>query len=295
MKKTLLSLGLLLSMSTSLRAQTAYVLVPVRLVRPVIHYGVFGSFASSHYTASSSEDYTFRDLGSRTGAGGGVFMDFFFSRRVAFTFGLNKADRGGTFSAVYNGSTNFSNAIPSVSATYELRTSYVYLPLGLKVFTGDPMDRVRFYGQALFSSGFLTSATNYGSPSKSYTRTYSTGPRTSKYDYVKHVGLLDEEVSLGLGAEARLSKKFDAFAGVRYGYGVTSAQGTPLDFLQEIDFHPRQDAYPLHNVALTFEAGIVFVPYRGKDKTVAPPAEPNNDPRIQKAFQRAPGLPVATQ
>jgi hypothetical protein len=266
MHKPVLSLGLLLGALSYAQAQTAYLLVPIKLERTEIHYGAFGSFQSSHYTASSSSDYTFRDNGSNTGGGGGLFMDMFFNPHLAFTVGLNTGSRGGKFTATYQGSTPVRSAIPSVSATYDLKTSYFYLPLGLKFFTGEVLPRTRLYAQGTIAAGFLTSATNNGQ------ETHSVNNGKSTYKYSKQVGFLDTEVSAGLGAEIRLLDKLDAFASARYCYGVASSQSSPLDFIAYDDFYKKSgDAYPLHNVAVSVEVGLIYVPFRRAAKAAPTP------------------------
>jgi hypothetical protein len=265
MQKAILSLGLLLGLASHAQAQTGYLIVPVNLERREVHYGVFGSFHASHYTATSSADYTYRDNGGNTGLGGGLFMDTFFTPHVAFTIGLNTGSRGGKFAATYKGSTPIRSAIPSVSATYDLKTRYFYLPLGLKIFTGEVLPRTRFYAQGTIAVGFLTSATNYGK------ETHSVNNGKSNYKYSKHVDLLDMEVSAGLGTEVRLADKLNAFASARYSYGVNSAQGTPLDFVAYDDFYKKSEAYPLHNAALSVEVGLKYIPYRRVQKASPAP------------------------
>lgn len=286
MKKPLLALGLLLGLATHAQAQKGYLIVPVNLERREIHYGVFGSFQLSHYAATSSTDYTFRDNGSNTGSGGGVFMDMFFSPHVAFTVGLNTASRGGKFSAVYQGRTPVRSAIPSVSASYDLQTRYFYLPLGLKVYTKEVLPRTRFYGQGTIAAGFLTSATNYGSETHSVSASRS-------YKYSKQVDFLDMEVSAGLGAEVRLLEKLNAFASARYCYGVNSAQGTPLDFVAYDDFYLKSGAYPLHNAAVSIEVGLKYIPYRRVPKTTPTP-QPKESP-IRSTYQAPAASLLAAQ
>lgn len=287
MKKPLLALGLLLGLTTHAQAQKGYLIVPVNLERREIHYGVFGSFQLSHYTATSSADYTYRDNGSNTGGGGGVFMDMFFSPHVAFTVGLNTASRGGKFSAIYQGRTPIRSAIPNVSASYNLQTRYFYIPLGLKVYTGEVLPRTRFYGQGTIAMGSLTSATNYG------VETHSVNNGKSSYKYSKHVDFLDMEVSAGLGAEVRLLEKLNAFASARYCYGVNSAQGTPLDFVAYDDFYAKSEAYPLHNAAVSLEVGVKYIPYRRAPKTVPAP-QPKESP-IRSAYQAPAASLLAAQ
>jgi hypothetical protein len=277
MQKPLLSLGLLLGLISHAQAQTGYLIVPVTLERREVHYGAFGSFQISHYSASSSADYTFRDNGSNIGGGGGIFMDTFFSPNVAFTVGLNTGSRGGKFSAIYQGRTPIRSAIPNVSASYDLKTQYFYIPLGLKFFTNEVLPRTRFYAQGTIAAGFLTSATNYGKD----THTVNNGKST--YKYSKQVGLLDMEVSAGLGAEVRLLDKLNAFASARYCYGVASSQNSPLDFIAYNDFYGKSEAYPLHNAAISVEVGLKYIPYRRVRKP-SPTPQPQASP-IRSAYQ----------
>jgi hypothetical protein len=277
MQKPLLCLSLLLGLASQAQAQTGYLIVPVTLEQREYHYGVFGSFHASHYTATSSTDYTFLDTGGNVGLGGGVFMDMFFSPHVAFTVGLNTGSRGGKFAAIYQGRTPIRSAIPTVSANYDLKTRYFYIPLGLKLYTGEVLPRTRFYGQGTIAFGSLTSATNYGK------ETHSVNNGKSSYKYSKHVDFLDMEVSVGLGAEMRLADKLNAFASARYSYGVNSAQGTPLDFVAYNDFYDKSEAYPLHNAALNVEVGLKYVPYRRVPKP-APAPQPQASP-IRSAYQ----------
>jgi len=257
-------------------------------MRTELHYGAFGSFQVSHFTASNSDNYTFRDTGSNTG-GGGIFMDMFFNPHVAFTVGLNTGSRGGKFAATYKGSTPIASAIPSLSATYDLQTRYVYLPLGLKFFTGEILPRTRLYAQGGIAAGFLTSATNYGQ------ETHSVNNGRSSYFYKKQVDFLDIEVSAGLGAEIRLLDKLDAFASARYCYGVASSQSSPLDFIAYDDFYKKSGgAYPLHNVAVSVEVGLIYVPFRRAAKAVPAP-QPSANP-VRSTYQApAARLPLATQ
>jgi len=283
MQKPLLSFGLLLGLVSHAQAQTGYLIVPVSLQRTEVHYGVFGSFQLSHYSASSSADYTFRDNGSSIGSGCGIFMDTFFNPHVAFTVGLNTGSRGGKFAATYQGRTPIRSAIPSVSASYDLKTQYFYLPLGLKFFTNEVLPRTRFYAQGTIAAGFLTSATNYGKE----THTVNNGKST--YKYSKQVGLLDLEVSAGLGTEVRLLDKLNAFASARYCYGVASSQNSPLDFIAYNDFYGKSEAYPLHNSALSIEVGLKYIPYR-RTRKPAPAPQPQATP-MRSAYQ-APTAPL---
>lgn len=284
MQKTLLSLGLLLGLASHAHAQTGYLLIPVQLERREVHYGVFGSFQASHYTASSSADYTFSDNGNNTGAGGGVFMDMLYNSHVAFTVGLNTGSRGGKFSAIYKGSTPIRSAIPSVSASYDLQTRYFYIPLGIKLFTDEVLPRTRLYAQGTVAAGFLTSATNYGR------ETHSVNNGKSSYKYSKQVGLLDMEVAAGLGAEVRLLDKLNAFVSARYCYGVASSQNMPLDFVAYDDFYYKSEAYPLHNAAISLEVGLIYVPFRRATKQ-APAPQPQSAPSPIRTTQQAPASP----
>ncbi|MGI4874226.1 MAG: outer membrane beta-barrel protein [Janthinobacterium lividum] len=270
MRKTLLTTGLLLGLGHQYsQAQTnGYLIIPVHYERHVVQYGVFGSLQASHYTASSSADYTFRSNGGNTGFGGGLFMDLFFTSHVAFTIGLTTGTGGGDFSATYQGSKSSSATTTTVNADYNLQTRYFYLPLGLKFYTNEVLPHTRFYFQGLFSTGFLTSATNYGS------ETHSANNGRSSYKYVKQVELLAEELSVGVGAQVRLLDKLDAFTSVRYGYDVISAQGSPLDFINATGFYEKSGAYPLHNVALNAEIGLIYVPFRGKKAENPSPSQP---------------------
>lgn len=270
MKKTLLATGLLLGLThPCLQAQTnGYLIIPVHYERHVVQYGAFGSLQASYYTASSSTDYTFRSNGGSTGVGGGLFMDLFLTPHVAFTVGLNTGAGGGKFSAVYQGFKSSSATTTTVSADYDLQTRYFYLPLGIKIYTNEVVPRTRFYFQGLFSTGFLTSATNYGS------ETHSANNGRSSYKYAKQVGLLAEELSAGVGAQVRLLDKLDAFASVRYGYDVINAQGSPLDFVNAPGFYEKPGAYPLHSVALNAELGLIYVPFRGRKAENPSPNQP---------------------
>lgn len=278
MQKPLLSLGLLLGLASHAQAQKAYLLIPVNLERTEIHYGAFGSFQVAGYSASSSTDYTFLDNGKNIGGGGGIFMDTFFSPNVAFTVGLSTGSRGGKFSAIYQGRTSLRSSIPSVSASYDLKTQYVYLPLGVKVYTNEVLPRTRFYAQGSVAVGFLTSATNYGK------ETHSVNNGKSSYKYSKQVDFLDMELSAGLGSEVRLLDKLNAFASVRYCYGVNSAQGAPLDFIAYNDFYPKSGAYPLHNSAISVEVGLKYIPYRRVKKTTPAP-QPQESSPVRSAYQ----------
>jgi hypothetical protein len=287
MKKTLLALGSLLGLASHVQAQNGYLIVPIRLERREIHYGAFGSFQVSHYTGSNSADYSFHDNGNTTGAGGGLFMDMFFTPHVAFTIGLHTGSRGGKFSATYQGRTPVSSAIPSVSATYDLQTRYFYLPVGLKFFTSELLPRTRFYAQGTAAVGFLTSATNYGA------ETHSANNTKSSYKYSKQVGLLDMEVSAGVGTEVRLLDKLNAFASARYCYGVASSQNAPLNFIAYDDFYAKSEAYPLHNAAISVEVGLIYVPFRrGSKQTPAP--QPQSSP-IRSTYQAPPSAVLAAQ
>jgi hypothetical protein len=290
MKKTLLSLLLLLGLEQVAQAQAYLLVVPVR--RTVLHYGAFGSFQTSHYTATSSPDYTFADDGGASGGGGGVFMDMFFNRHIAFTVGLNTASRGGRFAAVYQGRTPISSAIPSVQASYDLKTRYTYLPIGLKLFTGEVLPRTSFYVQGLLSAGFLSGATNYGSETKTVVKQYSSSTSTYNYKYSKQLDFTDFEASLGLGAEIRLAEKLDAFASVRYCKGLNSAQNTPLDFVLTNDFYAKSEAYPLHNSAVSVEFGLIFVPFRGGKQPSTPSSEPSP---IRTTYQLPTPAPLAAR
>ncbi|RZK26672.1 MAG: hypothetical protein EOO63_14410 [Hymenobacter sp.] len=124
----------------------------------------------------------------------------------------------------------------------------------------------------------MTSATNYGQ------ETHSVNNGKSSYKYSKQVGFLDTEVSAGLGAEIRLLDKLNAFASARYCYGVASSQGSPLDFIAYDNFYTKSGgAYPLHNVAVSVEAGLIYIPYRRGNKQVPAPV-PKASP-IRSAYK----------
>ncbi len=288
MKRNLLILGSLLALGHFAQAQRAYVLV-VPVQRRVMQYGVFGSFQSSWLTASNSNYYTFKSNGGNTGVGGGVYMDMFFTPHTAFHIGLNTASRGGKFAATYVGVPVGSTPAATINSSYDLKLRYFYLPLGLKFYTGTVDAPLRFYVQGLLSAGFLMGATNYGSETTSYTKQYSTGPRVFTYRYDKHVELLDVDASLGLGAQLRLRPKLDAFASVRYCAGLISAQHEAIS--DAVEFNGKNDSYPLHNRSVSVEAGVVFVPYRGKSVTT-PPAQPETSP-VRSAFRREPTYSLA--
>jgi len=182
--------------------------VELQAQHKAVQFG-FGGGVNAGWFSTSVEQYS--NNGTRIGGSWGLVTDIFLMEGVAFTTGFNVNYLNGSMTMPY-----VYDTIPG-TIHRDFKTKYLELPLILTLKTKNIKDKIRIYGQAGFSLGFLLSA----KADDSFTATEGTNTAETK-DIYDEIAFTREALILGFGVEVPVYGAAFLRAGFRFNNGFVN-------------------------------------------------------------------------